>query len=62
MDTTNYSLTKLIENVRKHIEKYDYYIYHITDEYVLFSKDKLTISEVNKKKCELKGEDHHYYW
>ena len=62
MDTTNCSLNKLVENVKKHIEKYNYHVYHITHEYVLFSKDKLTIAEVNKKRCELNGEIHHYYW
>ena len=62
MDTTNCSLNKLVENVKKHIEKYNYHVYHITHEYVLFSKDKLTIAEVNKKRCELIGEIHHYYW
>ena len=62
MDTTNYSLNRLVENVKKHIEKYNYHVYKITNEYVLFSKDKLTISEVNKKRCELNGEIHHYYW
>ena len=62
MDTTNYSLNRLVENVKKHIEKYNYHVYHITHEYVLFSKDKLTIAEVNKKRCELIGEIHHYYW
>ena len=62
MDTTNCNLSILIENVKKHIEKYNYHIYFITNNYVLFSKNKMKISEINKKRCELNGEIHHYYW
>ena len=62
MDTTNCNLDKLIENVRSHIKKFDYNVYKKTEEYVFFSKEKLTIREINAKRCELKREDHHYYW
>ena len=62
MDTTKCNLDTLIENVQKHIFKFNYYMYKITDEYLFISKTRLSIAEINKKRCELKEEDYHYYW
>lgn len=62
MDTIECNLTTLIENVRKYLDKYKYNTYFVTEGYVLITKEKLTIHEINVKRCELKGEDHHYYW
>ncbi len=71
MDTTNYNLNqltvkcnldRLIESVKSHVIKFNYSIYKITDEYLVISKKNLTINEIKIKRCELKGEDHHYYW
>ena len=62
MYTTNYDLKDLLKNVRKYIDKYKYNIYFITEEHLLISKEKLTIAELNQKRCEINGEDYHYYW
>ncbi len=71
MDTTNYNLNnlivkcnldRLIESVKPHVGRFNYNMYKITDEYLIISKENLTINEIKIKRCELKGEDHHYYW
>ena len=62
MDTIDYNLKNLLKNVIKYIDKYQYNFYFITEEYLLISKEKLTIAELNQKRCEINGEDYHYYW
>ncbi len=71
MDTTNCNfnqltvkcnLERLIKNIRSYEYKLNYSIYKVTDEYLIISKKNLTINEIKIKRCELKGEDHHYYW
>ena len=61
MDTIN-DLLVVANNLKNHTDKYGYKIYHLSKENLFISDKKLTIKEVNQRKCEMLGEVFHYYW